>query len=99
MSGGHVEAGSGQQGKTGAAEYQAGHKTGLQNGDAISAKVQTGVKGVDVKQGEIIDRKYYTGVEARPQEQVLGRQLSSLDFFADDIHQMSGLIEEPVRPS
>lgn len=33
----------------------------------------SGVRGLDVQPGEVIDRKYYTGVEDRPQEQALGK--------------------------
>lgn len=35
----------------------------------------TGVRGGDVKPGEIIDRKFYTGTENRPQEQALGNMV------------------------
>ena len=76
VSSGPVVDSSGLEGKAGAAEYEIGHKNASQNGRAIPAGVQTGVKGVDVKQGEIIDQKYYTGLENRPQEQALGRQPS-----------------------
>ena len=44
------------------------HHTGT--GTGLSA---SGVRGLDVQPGEVIDRKYYTGTENRPQEQALGK--------------------------
>ncbi len=64
--------------KGGATQYETSHKTGALNGSAsgvATAGLRTGVEGVDVKQGEVIDRKFYTGREERPQEQVLGKAL------------------------
>ena len=42
----------------------------------------SGVKGVDVQLREVIDQKYYTGLEDRPQEQLLGSSCASLPFLA-----------------
>ena len=78
---GNNETSSGLQSKAGATGYETGHNVDPQNGDVVSAGVQTGVKGVDnVKQGEVIDRKFYTGREARPQEQALGKQHTAISF-------------------
>ena len=43
--------------------------TGHHHTGGLSA---SGVRGLDVQPGEVIDRKYYTGTENRPQEQALG---------------------------
>jgi hypothetical protein len=41
----------------------------------VSGYKATGVRGVDdVAAGEVIDRKFYTGIEDRPQEQALVEQ-------------------------
>ena len=79
VSGGIPEAGGGLQSKAGATQYESAHKAGYQNGSATDA-ITTGVAGVDVKQGEVIDRKFYTGREERPQEQVLGKISAPLLF-------------------
>ena len=52
--------------------------TGTGTGSGLSA---SGVRGLDVQPGEVIDRKYYTGTENRPQEQALGKVLKSFFIF------------------
>ena len=52
--------------------------TGTGTGSGLSA---SGVRGLDVQPGEVIDRKYYTGTENRPQEQALGKFLKACYIF------------------
>ena len=72
------ENGTGSQQKISDRSAVAGAGSNNYNGNTEdTSHVPTGVKGVDVKAGEVIHRNYYTGVEDRPQEQVLGKSAES----------------------
>jgi hypothetical protein len=64
-------------GVTGAGATQGVHGHGhthTHGSEHNSGTVASGVRGVDVTPGAVIDRKYYTGTEDRPQEQALVEQ-------------------------